>query len=183
MYITVVVVDYCIIPSSSIEMINFIHDFFIMRCLFVIFFFFFQAEDGIRDHCVTGVQTCALPISELPGRFIVSSPFDLWRRGGLADPILRERFAKSFRQAAWRPGFLRTPQKKFPPGGEERTAARCQAAPLGHTRSAVHVLRAARALFLQGSGAARAPSNNWVDPPAYGGPPRRWPARVCRERP
>src|SRR5260221_1951353 len=24
---------------------------------------FFQAEDGIRDHCVTGVQTCALPIS------------------------------------------------------------------------------------------------------------------------
>src|SRR5260221_6629717 len=29
----------------------------------VVCFFFFQAEDGIRDHCVTGVQTCALPIS------------------------------------------------------------------------------------------------------------------------
>src|SRR5438034_7467144 len=29
---------------------------------FFICFFFFQAEDGIRDHCVTGVQTCALPI-------------------------------------------------------------------------------------------------------------------------
>src|SRR5438132_6542332 len=29
---------------------------------FFYFFFFFQAEDGIRDHCVTGVQTCALPI-------------------------------------------------------------------------------------------------------------------------
>src|SRR5256885_8823878 len=28
----------------------------------VIFFFFFQAEDGIRDYKVTGVQTCALPI-------------------------------------------------------------------------------------------------------------------------
>ena len=28
----------------------------------IFFFFFFQAEDGIRDHCVTGVQTCALPI-------------------------------------------------------------------------------------------------------------------------
>ena len=26
-------------------------------------FFFFQAEDGIRDRLVTGVQTCALPIS------------------------------------------------------------------------------------------------------------------------
>src|SRR5687767_15218726 len=31
--------------------------------MFVIFFsFFFQAEDGIRDKLVTGVQTCALPI-------------------------------------------------------------------------------------------------------------------------
>src|SRR5256885_8466998 len=27
-------------------------------------FFFFQAEDGIRDYKVTGVQTCALPISD-----------------------------------------------------------------------------------------------------------------------
>src|SRR6266487_4950065 len=32
----------------------------------MVFFFFFQAEDGIRDGRVTGVQTCALPIS-LPG--------------------------------------------------------------------------------------------------------------------
>ena len=30
---------------------------------FYIFYFFFQAEDGIRDSPVTGVQTCALPIS------------------------------------------------------------------------------------------------------------------------
>src|SRR5690606_40453519 len=29
------------------------------------FFFFFQAEDGIRDFHVTGVQTCALPIYKL----------------------------------------------------------------------------------------------------------------------
>src|SRR2546425_7102140 len=29
-------------------------------------FFFFQAEDGIRDKLVTGVQTCALPISDRP---------------------------------------------------------------------------------------------------------------------
>src|SRR5260221_2576523 len=28
----------------------------------LLYVFFFQAEDGIRDHCVTGVQTCALPI-------------------------------------------------------------------------------------------------------------------------
>src|SRR5699024_12011573 len=33
-----------------------------------LFFFFFQAEDGIRDRNVTGVQTCALPISDEPDR-------------------------------------------------------------------------------------------------------------------
>src|SRR3989440_2870819 len=32
----------------------------------IIFFFFFQAEDGIRDLIVTGVQTCALPIYTVP---------------------------------------------------------------------------------------------------------------------
>src|SRR5947207_4170436 len=36
--------------------------FFISYTFSFFFFFFFQAEDGIRDHCVTGVQTCALPI-------------------------------------------------------------------------------------------------------------------------
>src|SRR6185369_13315094 len=30
----------------------------------LLYFFFFQAEDGIRDSSVTGVQTCALPISK-----------------------------------------------------------------------------------------------------------------------
>src|SRR3989454_8961896 len=33
-----------------------------------LFFFFFQAEDGIRDYKVTGVQTCALPIWARAGR-------------------------------------------------------------------------------------------------------------------
>src|SRR2546430_2981742 len=37
----------------------------IVNCLVAlcVVFFFFQAEDGIRDLTVTGVQTCALPIS------------------------------------------------------------------------------------------------------------------------
>ena len=30
--------------------------------IYIVCFFFFQAEDGIRDWSVTGVQTCALPI-------------------------------------------------------------------------------------------------------------------------
>src|SRR5436305_4768376 len=34
-----------------------------MLVYLLLFFFFFQAEDGIRDADVTGVQTCALPIS------------------------------------------------------------------------------------------------------------------------
>src|SRR5207253_5784740 len=49
-------------------------------------FFFFQAEDGIRDGHVTGVQTCALPIS---GGFFISCPaveIDAERQGRL--PIL-----------------------------------------------------------------------------------------------
>src|SRR2546430_13702207 len=53
-------------------------------CIYIIpalffFFFFFQAEDGIRDLTVTGVQTCALPISHprlagRPGHFGYPSP-------------------------------------------------------------------------------------------------------------
>src|SRR5256885_6786297 len=34
----------------------------VIECMY---FFFFQAEDGIRDYKVTGVQTCALPILQL----------------------------------------------------------------------------------------------------------------------
>src|SRR5438876_4483791 len=44
-----------------------------MRCVILFLFFFFQAEDGIRDGRVTGVQTCALPIL----------PNDGWIRGRL----------------------------------------------------------------------------------------------------
>src|SRR3989440_8868636 len=37
-------------------------DLFTFYVAQLLFFFFFQAEDGIRDLIVTGVQTCALPI-------------------------------------------------------------------------------------------------------------------------
>src|SRR5205807_6843909 len=40
-----------------------------------LFFFFFQAEDGIRDYKVTGVQTCALPICAPPSHHLVVVPF------------------------------------------------------------------------------------------------------------
>src|SRR5438552_12777252 len=52
----------------------------------MISFFFFQAEDGIRDDLVTGVQTCALPIMALE-----RVPADIRAHGGVArmsDPEL-----------------------------------------------------------------------------------------------
>ena len=74
--------EYCDTSSSSVVIvvwsfvylvsacIVFMHLFFCFFFLFVLcfffffcIFFFFQAEDGIRDRLVTGVQTCALPIS------------------------------------------------------------------------------------------------------------------------
>src|SRR5207247_5296040 len=46
------------------------------QLLSLFFYFFFQAEDGIRDPLVTGVQTCALPISADRE----SVPFRGWHR-------------------------------------------------------------------------------------------------------
>src|SRR2546425_10847732 len=53
------------------------------------FFFFFQAEDGIRDKLVTGVQTCALPIylgafarEQDRGRFSIAEDFAARPRAG-----------------------------------------------------------------------------------------------------
>src|SRR5699024_12053914 len=47
--------------------------------------FFFQAEDGIRDRNVTGVQTCALPILPQPNRLMcyqqIAISWKLWRVG------------------------------------------------------------------------------------------------------
>src|SRR4029079_19830591 len=53
-----------------------------MLCVCVWFFVFFQAEDGIRDKLVTGVQTCALPISDAVRRSPPprSSPAERTRR-------------------------------------------------------------------------------------------------------
>src|SRR3712207_566819 len=60
--------------------------------------FFFQAEDGIRDISVTGVQTCALPICFLPHEYpppdAVFYHYARWRRDGTwerINTVLRER--------------------------------------------------------------------------------------------
>src|SRR5205085_8131575 len=62
-------------------------------CVFV--FFFFQAEDGIRDLTVTGVQTCALPIflqdlrAPAPQVLEDNSPAKFSSLGAVAHPKLR----------------------------------------------------------------------------------------------
>src|SRR5690554_7669246 len=76
----------------------FIYLFFV--CFFYLYFlfFFFQAEDGIRDADVTGVQTCALPISSM-----------IW--SGLTAPLARSPTVMSFTKMKWKPlpSILNTP--------------------------------------------------------------------------
>src|SRR5207249_9049624 len=61
----------------------------------VFFVFFFQAEDGIRDRNVTGVQTCALPISRT--FFARSWPITYWSRTFLISAGLgSERISRLF---------------------------------------------------------------------------------------
>src|SRR3712207_7233319 len=55
----------------------------------VVLLFFFQAEDGIRDIGVTGVQTCALPILSIDGQVAVDSDIVRWRIGRRVSFALR----------------------------------------------------------------------------------------------
>src|SRR5262249_58303344 len=63
-------------------------------CVYVLLFFF-QAEDGIRDWSVTGVQTCALPIYMRPEHavehhFVVAPPQNVYHLDSVFRPhILR----------------------------------------------------------------------------------------------
>ena len=97
-------------------------------------FFFFQAEDGIRDHCVTGVQTCALPIC--PAFF--SAHFSLRQR---------LRFLKCQSLVAAAPHFLYCP---FPVAAAPPllllTFSRCGSAPAFYT---VHFSLRQRPRFLK----------------------------------
>src|SRR5690606_27080185 len=77
------------------------------------FFFFFQAEDGIRDFHVTGVQTCALPIlaalSRRNAAWPASSPSPAPQSprafGGLWTPLSQQ--APALRKEADRPTRMR----------------------------------------------------------------------------
>src|SRR2546422_10130546 len=72
-------------------------------------FFFFQAEDGIRDVAVTGVQTCALPISG-GGSLLSSVP-----GGALGEPL-------SATYSVFPSGLALMPRGRFPSGAVAMTA-------------------------------------------------------------
>src|SRR5205823_8847315 len=84
-----------------------------MFMLVFLFFFFFQAEDGIRDKLVTGVQTCALPISRRGPRASSAScgPRPERRRRGSGRPR-RRRSCRSARRRCCPPPRARPRGKR-----------------------------------------------------------------------
>src|SRR2546425_12607946 len=95
------------------------------------FFFFFQAEDGIRDKLVTGVQTCALPISPdshtghvLAGRLMLRPPRAL-------PPRARSRRRRPGRPPAWPADPQRRPRGS---GAPPRRASRPPPTPAADPR-------------------------------------------------
>src|SRR5437867_6619405 len=85
---------------------------FIIVVALLFFFFFFQAEDGIRDRTVTGVQTCALPISR-PAASVAAGRASTRSEGdGTAAPTPPKRRPRSPRRSRTRaasPGITASP--------------------------------------------------------------------------
>src|SRR2546430_6053374 len=75
-------------------------------------YFFFQAEDGIRDLTVTGVQTCALPIS--------AGPLRAWPQGRSGEGV---RYLESPHSGPAGPRGRRAGARRGPPGRRRRTAS------------------------------------------------------------
>src|SRR3712207_8251293 len=88
-----------------------------------VFFVFFQAEDGIRDIGVTGVQTCALPISSavislsLPLGSSLSSP----SRAGIGGSV-----RGAFPWRMWTIASLVKPSETYRRSEERRVGKECR---------------------------------------------------------
>src|SRR5438067_3013366 len=72
------------------------------------FVFFFQAEDGIRDRNVTGVQTCALPICLAEQRWCLAHRDRTWAEWDEALPLERRLMRSEERRVGkeWRAGWV-----------------------------------------------------------------------------
>src|SRR5260221_8646438 len=85
------------------------------------FFFFFQAEDGIRDHCVTGVQTCALPISVAEQPSKAYNPLFLYGGVGMGKTHLMHAIGHTIKQhnPAARLSYVSAERSEERRGGKE----------------------------------------------------------------
>src|SRR2546427_7974629 len=103
------------------------------------YFFFFQAEDGIRDLTVTGVQTCALPIYACPRHGAAGT----WARHGRNPRDRTCRCAASRRRWAAPRRWRDAPRPGCPAGGAENRSVPCgpsvelDVGALGHGRVAL----------------------------------------------
>src|SRR6266446_8837472 len=98
--------------------------------ILLVFFFFFQAEDGIRDYKVTGVQTCALPISAPTARSRAGS-FPSSARASKAGISVERPVhvgAPSTRSQIWPPTIART--RSGEPGATTRAVTGRSGSPL-----------------------------------------------------
>src|SRR5256885_10545979 len=82
---------------------NYIYIIFKITVYVAFSFFFFQAEDGIRDYKVTGVQTCALPIS--PPKMLGDRDLNV-----VLTPLPRNRRGKSANRAEGTAGTSEAPE-------------------------------------------------------------------------
>src|SRR2546430_8065454 len=90
--------------------------------LVIYVFFFFQAEDGIRDLTVTGVQTCALPISAaMVGRSVTRTP--VRQRTSKKNPAAGSYAALS---SAWRRASAARANRSATRSEERRVGKECR---------------------------------------------------------
>src|SRR2546425_2814450 len=91
-----------------------------------LFFFFFQAEDGIRDKLVTGVQTCALPIWFTPSscRLFRTASARFWPSARLYS--MPPRLSVWPRSITERPGLLRSHCAWLSRSEERRVGKECR---------------------------------------------------------
>src|SRR2546430_15156659 len=108
-------------------------------------FFFFQAEDGIRDLTVTGVQTCALPI------YMCATP--------LGDGPMPWKYRKSDNGATWWLGDVDVPLYRYAEAILIYAEAQNE---LGQTGPAIQYLNMIRARVRNGTGA-----QSRTEPAAY----------------
>src|SRR5689334_24143628 len=86
-------------------------------------FFFFQAEDGIRDGTVTGVQTCALPIlPRSPRGFASASSLAVAENRNEHPTVLRPPIGSCCGRGAW----SRTINRSSPRSEERRVGKECR---------------------------------------------------------